>query len=109
MGKLEWIEKFWTNWSQETKVNSVKNGIWWQLEFNFGDPELNFDTKKLKGKKAPTAKTETKVDPDQLSFNFEAWEVKKPEDKLTITELDKDPNQDELYKFDPETENYWDR
>ncbi len=109
MGKLEWIEKFWTNWSQGTKVNFVKNGIWCQLEFNFGDTELNFDSKKSKCKKVPTAKTETEVDPDQLSFNFEAWEVKKPEDKPTITELDKDPNQDELYKFDPETENYWDR
>ena len=33
---------------------------------------LNFDSKKSKCKKVPTAKTETEVDPDQLSFDFEA-------------------------------------
>ena len=50
-------------------------------------------------------KSSKRKEPIQLTIQFpeDDWETEKMKKK------DDDPNMDELYKFDPEVENYWDR
>ena len=65
------------------------------------------ETKKDDINKEDEKKPSTRKEPIQLTIPFpeDDWEENaKPEKKE-----DDDPNMDELYKFDPEVENYWDR
>lgn len=92
MTNIERIKDLWKSWVSN-KLESVKLKIWTQLEINFWDwYETNINNN------IPTNPCSEPLNPKNTTTSQRHEE-----------EANNDPNLDELYKFDPNSEPYWNR